>query len=104
MRSFLTFAATLLAGLALLALAHLYLGAEVGEACNDFALSCRGTRGLFTLNACVHVGPDPEDAFCSYACEEASECPDGWTCEPAAGWSTIPNATEDVDRVCRRPR
>ena len=84
-------------------IARTYFGAEVGQSCNDFILSCRATRGFFTVNACVTTGPNPEDNYCSYACHEASDCPEGWSCDPASAWSSVPTATDDVDRVCRRP-
>jgi len=84
-------------------IARTYFGAEVGGSCNDFILSCRATRGFFTVNACVRTGPDPEDSYCSYACHEASDCPEDWTCDAASAWSSVPTATDDVDRVCRRP-
>ena len=62
--------------------------------------------------SCEHVSPAwleftgarPEDTFCSYACTEASECPEDWTCDPADAWSSVPGAVEDVTRVCRPPR
>lgn len=102
-RSTLTFLVTLLLVLAIGAYARTQFGAEVGGNCNDFILSCRATRGMFTVNACVRTGPDPEDTFCSYACESAPECPEGWTCDPASAWSSVPGAVEDVRRVCRPP-
>lgn len=104
MRSLLAFVGTLLVLVALLLVAHVSVGAEVGEGCSDFLLSCRGTRGVLTLNACLHEGPEPDQAYCSYACHEAAECPEGWSCDPAWGYSSVPEATEDVERVCRRPQ
>ena len=96
-----TFLATLVVVSALVAFGRTRFGAEVGAPCSDFVLSCRATRGMFTVNACVRTGPRPEDTFCSYACESASECPEGWSCDPASAWSTVPGAVEDVARVCR---
>lgn len=86
------------------AYARTIFGAEVGEPCNDFVLSCRATRGALTVNACVRTGPDPDDSFCSYACAATPDCPEGWTCEAAVAWSNVPGAVEDVHRVCRPPR
>ena len=83
--------------------ARTIFGAEVGEPCSSMVLSCRATRGVLTVNACVRTGPNDEDTFCSYACETAADCPDDWTCDPAAAWSNVPGAVEDVDRVCRPP-
>lgn len=98
---------TFLVTLTLLVLAVGYLrtvfGAEVGEPCNDFILSCRATRGVLTVNACAHTGPSEADSFCTYACTSTAECPEDWACEAAATWSNVPGAAEDVDRVCRRP-
>jgi len=102
-RSTLTLVGTMLAVIGIGLVARLYFGADVGEPCNDFILSCRATRGFFTVNACVRTGPDPQDSFCSYACHEASECPEGWTCDAADAWSSVPTAADDVTRVCRRP-
>lgn len=87
-----------------IAFGHTRFGAEVGEHCSDFALSCRATRGMFTINACVRTGPEDDDTFCSYACEATADCPESWTCDPAAAWSNVPSAVEDVRRVCRPPQ
>lgn len=89
---------------ALIAFGRTRFGAEVGEHCNDFVLSCRATRGILSVNACVRTGPSDDDTFCSYACERTEDCPEGWACDPAAAWSSVPGAVEDVRRVCRPPR
>ena len=86
-----------------IAIARLYVGADVGEPCNDFILSCRATRGILTINACVHTGPTPEESYCSYTCDIDGECPEGWSCEPAGAWSNVPGAMEDVQHACRPP-
>ncbi len=88
---------------AAIAFGRTYFGAEVGAHCNDFVLSCRATRGILTVNACVRTGPNDEDTFCSYACNVESDCPEGWSCDPAAAWSNVSSAAEDVRRACRPP-
>ncbi len=87
-----------------IAFARTMFGAEVGEPCNDFILSCRATRGVLSVNACVRTGPRPEDTFCSYACDITSDCPERWECDPASAWSSVPGAADDVVRVCHPPR
>lgn len=99
-RNILTFVVTFALLSAAVGLARTYFGAEVGEHCNDFVLSCRATRGIFTVNGCVRTGPDPDDTYCSYACQADAECPEGWTCAAAGAWSSVPGAVEDVNRVC----
>lgn len=103
MRSLLLFLGTLAVLFAVLLGVHVTLGAEVGEGCSDFLLSCRGTRGVLTVNACLHEGPGPDESYCSYACREVSECPEGWSCDPAWGYASVQQAVDDVERVCRRP-
>lgn len=103
MKNFLSFVVSIVVFVAIGLVARTFVGAEVGEACNDFVLSCRATRGIFTVNACVRTGPSEAESFCSYACRADSECPEGWTCVGAAAWSSVPGAADDVDRVCRRP-
>ncbi|MFO0683748.1 MAG: hypothetical protein U0234_16940 [Sandaracinus sp.] len=103
MRSILRFLGTLAVLFAVLLVVHVTLGAEVGEGCSDFVLSCRATRGVLTVNACLHEGASAGESYCSYACREASECPEGWSCDPAWGYASVPSAVEDVERVCRRP-
>lgn len=102
-RSILTFVVSALVVAGLILVARLFVGADVGEPCNDFILSCRATRGMFTVNACVRTGPEPEQSFCSYACTDVSECPEGWTCDPASAWTNVGDAADDVTRACRRP-
>lgn len=103
MRSLLLFVATVLVLCAILLGVHATMGAEVGEPCTDFLFSCRGTRGPLTLNGCLHEGPGAGQSYCSYACREVADCPDGWSCDPAWGYATVSAATDDVDRVCVRP-
>jgi hypothetical protein len=100
-RSTFLFIVTFAALVGAILIGRTYFGAEVGGTCNDFVLSCRATRGMFTINACVRTGPAPEDTFCSYACETTPECPENWTCDPAEAWSSVSSAVEDVHRVCR---
>ena len=104
MRNALLFVVSLAVFVAAAAFARTLVGAEVGGHCSEMLLSCRATRGIFTVNACVRTGPEDDDTFCSYACGVTEECPDGWTCDPAGAWSNVPGALEEVDRVCRPPR
>ena len=103
MKNFLAFVGSIAVALVIGGYLRTLFGAEVGEPCNDFILSCRATRGVLTVNACVHDGAGEDDTFCSYMCEATSECPEGWACEAASAYSNVPGAVEDVDRVCRRP-
>jgi hypothetical protein len=102
-RSFLLFVVSLAVFVAVGAFARTLIGAEVGEPCSELLLSCRATRGILTVNACVRTGPGDDETFCSYACEADDECPEGWSCDAAGAWSNVPGALEDVQRVCRRP-
>jgi hypothetical protein len=103
-RNLASFIVTSFVIIVLIAVGHTMFGAELGQPCNDFVLSCRATRGMFTINGCVHVGARPEESFCSYPCTREEECPAEWTCDAASAYATVSSAVEDVQRVCRPPR
>jgi len=85
------------------AYARTLFGADVGQPCSEFILSCRATRGTFTINGCVRTGPSDDDTYCSYACESDAACPEDWSCDSAASWSSVPGSVDGATRVCRRP-
>jgi hypothetical protein len=102
-RQFALFVFTLALFLGIAAVGRTMFGADVGEPCSEMLLSCRATRGVFSVNACVRTGPDDDDTFCSYACTVDRDCPTEWTCAPAGAWSNVPGTLEEVEGVCSPP-